>query len=428
VQKLVANDTLNRLQTLTAPAAISGGSFGFGYDALSRRTSLTRPNAVNTAYGYDNLSRLLSVTHAKGGTTLDGATYTVDNAGNRIAKTDNRTGTTSNYGYDAIYELTGVMQGTNTSETYTYDVVGNRLSSLGVSPYSINPSNELTSIPNVLYSFDNNGNTQTKIDSTGTTTYAWDFENRLTGVTLPSTGGTVSFKYDPFGRRIYKSSSSGTSIYAYDLDNLVDETNASGAAVARYSQMEDMDEPLAMLRSSTTSYYDQDGLNSVTSLSNAAGALAQTYTFDSFGNQTASSGSLTNPFRYTGREFDSEMSLYYYRARYYDPTMGRFLSEDPIGFSSDTSNFYDYVSNNPLVFNDPSGSKKIHGKWCGPGWTGGRRSRSFRRIMSPAIMRHPSTTSTRHAATTTSVTPNAGGSIRAQRGGVEFAKGSAIFL
>ena len=66
-------------------------------------------------------------------------------------------------------------------------------------------------------------------------------------------------------------------------------------------------------------YYDADGLGSVTSLPSTAGALAQTYKFDSFGKQTASSGSLTNPFQYTGRELDPETSLYYYRARYYDP-------------------------------------------------------------------------------------------------------------
>jgi len=106
-------------------------------------------------------------------------------------------------------------------------------------------------------------------------------------------GGTVSFKYDPFGRRIYKSSSSGTSIFTYDGDNLIEETNSSGGVVARYSQTTEVDEPLAMLRSGATSYYHADGLGSVTSLSNGAGALAQTYTFDSFGKQTASSGSLT---------------------------------------------------------------------------------------------------------------------------------------
>jgi RHS repeat-associated protein len=128
--------------------------------------------------------------------------------------------------------------------------------------------------------------------------------------------------------------------------NLVEETNATGAVVARYTQSDNLDEPLAMLRSGTTSYYQSDGLNSVTSLSNAAGALPQTYTFDSFGNQTASTGSLTNPFRYTGREFDAETSLYYMRARYFDPASGRFLNEDPIGFAGG-SDLYSYVDGDP---------------------------------------------------------------------------------
>src|SRR3989440_7901979 len=132
---------------------------------------------------------------------------------------------------------------------------------------------------------DSNGNTLTKVVGSNTTSYAWDFENRLTSVTLPGSGGTVSFKYDPFGRRIEKTTSSTTSIYAYDGDNLVEETNSAGAVVARYAQTENIDEPLAMLRSSATSYYEWDGLRSVTSLSNTAGALAQTYTFDSFGKQ-----------------------------------------------------------------------------------------------------------------------------------------------
>jgi YD repeat-containing protein len=83
-----AYDTLNRLQTLTPPAAISGGSFGFSYDALSRRTQMTRPNSVTTNYGYDNLSHLLSVLHQVSGSTIDGANYTVDSVGNRTAKTD----------------------------------------------------------------------------------------------------------------------------------------------------------------------------------------------------------------------------------------------------------------------------------------------------------------------------------------------------
>jgi RHS repeat-associated protein len=187
-----------------------------------------------------------------------------------------------------------------------------------------------------------------------TTAYAWDFENRMTSVTLPGSGGTVSFKYDPFGRRIYKSSSSGTSIYAYDLQNLKEETNSSGAVVARYSQGVKIDEPLAMLRNGATSYYEADGFGSITSLSNAAGALAQTYTFDSFGKLTASSGSLTNPFQYTGREFDSETNLQFSRARYYDQNVGRFLSEDTIRFNGG-NDFYEYVDNNVMSSRDPFG-------------------------------------------------------------------------
>ena len=193
-------DTLNRLTTLVPPSAFSAGSFGFSYDALSRRTQMTRPNSVATNYTYDNLSRLLSVLHQLSGSTIDGATYTVDSAGNRTAKTDQLAAVTSSCGYDAIYELTQVMQGTNTTENYSYDPAGNRTASLGVSSYSTNVSNELTATPTALYTHDSNGNTLSKSETSGTTTYAWDFENRLISATLPGTGGTVSFKYDPFGQ------------------------------------------------------------------------------------------------------------------------------------------------------------------------------------------------------------------------------------
>ena len=164
----------------------------------------------------------------------------------------------------------------------------------------------------------------------------------------------VSFKYDSFGRRIYKSSISSTSIYAYDGDTLAEETNSSGTVLARYSQGLNTDEPLALLRTSATSYYHADGLGTITSLSSGAGTLAQTYAFDSFGNRTAASGSLINVFQYTGREFDSETGEYYYRARYFDPSSGRFLNEDPIQFVGGI-NAYRYVSNNPTDLRDPMG-------------------------------------------------------------------------
>jgi RHS repeat-associated protein len=389
-----AYDTLNRLQTLTPPAAISNGSFGFGYDALSRRTSLTRPNAVNTAYTYDNLSHLLSVTHAKGGVTLDGASYGLDNAGNRTSKSDLYAGVTTNYGYDNIYELLNATQSGTTKESYTYDPVGNRLTQLGSATWSYNSSNQLTARPSYTYTYDLNGNTQTSVSSVGTTTYGWDFENRLTSVTLPGSGGTVSFKYDPFGRRIYKSSSTGTSIFAYDADNLVEETNTGGSAVARYSQGLNIDEPLAALRSGTTSYYHADGLGSITTLSNPSGAVAGSYTHDSFGNLVASSGSIVNNFRYTGREWDSESSLYYYRARYYDPIAGKFLSEDRLRFLGQDANFYRYVWANPANFRDPRGlwgvGASVGGSFLGGVPTNSGTGLSFSNSVGGVLFRDPS--------------------------------------
>src|SRR5207253_341263 len=101
-------------------------------------------------------------------------------------------------------------------------------SSQNVSSYTYNTSNEMTAAGSASYSYDDNGNVLTKSDSTGTTTYNWDFENRLTSTHLPS-GNTVNFKYDPFGRRIQK----GTSLYVYDGTNLLEEADTVGNLVAR---------------------------------------------------------------------------------------------------------------------------------------------------------------------------------------------------
>jgi RHS repeat-associated protein len=342
-------DTLNLLNGITNSWA---GTFGFGYDALSRRTSLTRPNGVNTSYGYDSVSRLLSVLHQTGSTTLDGASYAYDAAGNRTSKTNHLNNVTEAYTYDSLYELTQVVQGATTTENYSYDLVGDRLSSLGVSLYNYNASNELSSNSNGSYTYDNNGNTLT--DASGRS-YTWDFENRLSQAVVPVTG-TVTFKYDPLGRRIQKGSSLGTTNYLYDGLSAIEDMDISANVLARYAQGGGIDEPLSELRSGTISYYEQDGLGSVTALSNSAGALANTYTYNAFGNLSASTGAIVNPFRYTGREFDTETSLHYYRARNYDSSTGRFISEDPIGLSGGV-NFYRYVQNQPVNNSDPLGLK-----------------------------------------------------------------------
>jgi RHS repeat-associated protein len=247
---------------------------------------------------------------------------------------------------------------------------------VGVSPYSYNSSNQLTSIPGTTYTYDNNGNTKTKTTSAGTTTYTWDYDNRLTQVALPGTAGTVTYKYDPFGRRVQKAFSQGgtttTTNYLYDGADLIEELDNSGNVLARYTDGRGVDQPLSMLRSGTNAYYLSDGIRSITSLSNSAGALPNTYTYDSFGKVTASTGTLTNPFQFTGREFDQETGAYYYRARYYDQQTGRFASEDPMRFFTG-NNFYYYVLNNPTNMVDPTGMIPLYGHWCGPDWTGRRR-------------------------------------------------------
>jgi YD repeat-containing protein len=169
----------------------------------------------------------------------------------------------------------------------------------------------------VPYTYDADGNTLSKRNGSGTTSYSWDFENRLTSVTLP-TGGVVTFKYDPFGRRIQKTSPSGTTAYVYDGDNIVEELNgATGTLGERYTYGPGIDEPLVGQRQPQIFYYEADGLGSVTSLTDPTGAVAATYTYDSFGFMTASTGSATNWLRYTARQFDSDTALYYNRARYY---------------------------------------------------------------------------------------------------------------
>ncbi len=217
--------------------------------------------------------------------------------------------------------------------------------------YSYNSSNELTQNSLGSYTYDANGNTLT--DATGKS-YTWDFENRMVSAVV-SGSGTVTFRYDPFGRRIQKSSWLGTTNYLYDGMNILETTDQNGNELARYAETLNVDEPLSELVSGTTTLYEQDGLGSVTSLSNSSGAPASTYTYDSYGKLTASEGSTTNPFQYAGRESDSETGIYGYRARYYSPTLGRFISEDPIRFAGGQPNLYAYVFDDPTNFIDPLG-------------------------------------------------------------------------
>jgi RHS repeat-associated protein len=301
----------------------------------------------------------VNVRHNAGTNTLDGASYSYDDAGNRTSRADYLSGSSEQYAYDNNYQLTQTTQNGNPTEIYTYDGLGNRVSSLGMDQYNYDTSNELISTPTTAYTYDHNGNRTSKADPGGTTIYTWSYDNRLMSVTLPGTAGTVSFVYDPFGRRIQKTSASGTITYLYDELNRVSDLDSNGVALTHYSQAPTVDQPLAEVHSGVPSFFEQDGSNSITSLSSITASLIDTYVYDSFGTVHTSTGALTNNLQFSSRDFDAETGLLYLRARYYDPAVGRFVSEDPQRFAAGL-NFYSYVGNNPANYIDPSGERDVY--------------------------------------------------------------------
>src|SRR5262249_3309508 len=156
-------------------------------------------------------------------------------------------------------------------------------------------------------------------------------------------------------RRIQKVSATGTTYFLHDGVDVIRELDAGGVSIAKYVHTKGIDQPLAINRGGAISFYEQSANGSVTSLTSSSGTISDTYEYGSFGNLTTSSGSTTSLLQYTGRELDVETGLYYYRARYYSATSGRFISEDPLRFGSGNVSFYPYADNNPINLIDPYG-------------------------------------------------------------------------
>jgi RHS repeat-associated protein len=353
-------DNASRPTNITSAA----GAFTFAYDQAGRRQSLSFPHQITASYTYDNAGRLTGLTHGDQSQTIASFTYSLDEVGNRTGQsgTVNKT-----YAYDALDRLTAATGAT--PETFIWDAVGNRLTGPATTDtdYLHNAGNQTLTGRQMVFLYDNAGNPTIVGDAAlgvPLKTYAWDAENRLVGVAHPGDPTTVAFTYDPFGRRITKKvdtvtagvTATTTFHYLYDNDDIAVEfmTDNSGATQTVYTHGPGTDEPLALERNNQYVYYHADGLGSIVSITDGAKNIIQTYAYDSFGGITPTTA-FRNSFTYTGREYDEETGLYFYRARYYDPKLGRFLNPDPIGFAGGDTNLYAYVKNNPINYSDPEG-------------------------------------------------------------------------
>lgn len=305
---------------------------------------------------------LADLTHNAGVTELASFGYTYDAVGN-ISSIAEQTGT-RDFTYDALQRVTAGGFAT-APESYTYDAVGNRTASHLSALHVTDAANRLIEDDAFTYTYDANGNLETKTDkiTSAVTTYTYDAENRLVRIDFPDLT-TATYRYDGLARRIEKDVNGVTTRYVYDAEDILLEFDGTNALLARYTHGPGPDDPLAMERdldasgtfeASEVFFYHTDGLVSVTELTDSTGAVARAYAYDAYGQIADEVGTLANPFTYTGREVDAESGLYFYRARYYDSATGRFTQEDPIGFQGLDVNLYRYVFNNPVKFADPLG-------------------------------------------------------------------------
>lgn len=374
---------------LTGVQGPNGKTTSFAYDAAGRRVRMSMGNGLTAEYRYDAAGELTAVAYFGGGrkgqagfreplaNVVDQFAYTFDKAGNRLTMAS-PAGTRS-WQYDALYQVTGAASPGAPAESYTYDAAGNRTAS-GSQAMTYDSAGRLSSFGAAAYTYDKNGNTISRTNAQGATTYTYDGADRLVGVGLPD-GSKVTYKYDPLGRRIEKNAAGVTTRYLYDNDNVLLEQAGSAPFSARYTYGPRVDEPLIVESGGASYYYLADGNGNIVDLTNGGGAVIQAYDLDSFGNlrsSTGTSAAIQNPYLFAGRTFDSETGLYYFRARYYDPATGRFLTQDPASPTSLLTaaqsgnaaarlllgmnqrmplslNLYAYAANNPVNHRDPFG-------------------------------------------------------------------------
>jgi RHS repeat-associated protein len=361
----------------------------FGYDNNSNLTTNTAPSTTNVTdtFGFNAANQMTSVSDSNG-STLFSATYTRDSNG-QLSSDSSQAANQQNYKYTALNQLCYAGSSTSnacgsppaSSYPYAFDNADNLTTMENAAHSASNAqqfnnadelcwtvggasANSCASAPAgaTTFNYDDRGNRTSQVPNAGSATcYTMDQANRLTKIqtgtgsscTSPTTVGT--YAYDGTGLRASKTVSGTTSHYTWGQSGGVPALlQEKGSSTTSYIYGPG-GLPVEQIVGSTTTYLHHDQLGSTVLVTDSAGVTgtASTITYDPFGNQVATSGSLTTNLMYTGQYGDSESGLYYLRARYYDPTTAQFLTRDPM--VAKTMAPYAYVHGQPLTATDPSG-------------------------------------------------------------------------
>jgi RHS repeat-associated protein len=359
-----AFDAANRLTAVTDP---EGGATSYTYDGAGNRVFVSYPNGRETHATYDLRNRITAVAHTGTGgiPSLAQYDYTLDPVGNRTRLTET-SGRIVDYTYDALFQLISEVEhsgGSSLATVYSYDAKGNRtLMNRGgaITNYTYDANDRLLTAGAEVFTYDANGNQLTRQLGADLTRYEYDNENRLVRMVAP--GGTITdLVYDDFGNRIERDVAGSSTTFVVDLADhsglpqVLAERDGSGAITNSYVYGDDL---IRLRQGGGNSYYHYDATGSTRLLTDGTGDVSDEYDYDAYGNLSGSTGTTPNVYLFTGEQLDPGLGLYYLRARYMDPRLGRFLSSDPFqGVLADprTLHRYAYAGNNPVNMIDPTG-------------------------------------------------------------------------
>jgi RHS repeat-associated protein len=358
-------DQLNRVTSITQTGVgVQSKRVNLTYNKVNQMTGLSRFSDLGSAnlvaessYAYDQSQRLTQLAHKKGANNLASYDYTYDSA-NKLTKIVSSIDGTVDYTYDATNQLTGADHSNQADEVYQYDANGNRMNA----GYQTGTNNQLLADGQFTYEYDHEGNRTKRTEAaTGKVTeYLWDYHNRLTGVVFKDAAGAVlksiEYTYDVNNQRIGKKIDGVvTERYVLDRNQIALVFDGQGIQKSRYLYGTQVDQVLAEESGTQVRWFLADHQGTIKDVIDNAEIAIDHITYDSFGRIVSQTNPIELRFAYTGREWDGETGQYYYRARYYDPADGRFISEDPIGFRGNDLNLSRYVGNSPTIFTDSSG-------------------------------------------------------------------------